>query len=207
VNLLILNTFDNQGGAAIATYRLHAGLRSIGVHSHLLVQSKKTDDHSVIGPLTKWQKILTVFRPYLDVLVADLNRKRQNVLFSTAWVPEKLASKVAKVNPDVVHLFWVSGGFFRIETLKKFNRPIVWTLHDMWPFTGGCHYDDGCGKFQQSCGNCPILHSGQESDLSRRVWERKHTSWSGVPIVVVATITGLLRWRAQVRYSKTGGLR
>ena len=187
MNLLILNTFDNQGGAAIATYRLHRGLRSIGIDSHLLVQGKKTDDHSVIGPLTKWQKTFAFLRPYLDVVVTRLYRKRQKVIFSPAWLPESLASKVAKFNPDIVHLFWVNSGFLRIETLKKFKQPIVWTLHDMWPFTGGCHYDEECGKFQQSCGNCPVLHSERERDLSRRIWERKRISWEGKSIVVVAT--------------------
>jgi glycosyltransferase involved in cell wall biosynthesis len=187
VNLLILNTFDNQGGAAIATYRLHRGLLSLGINSYLLVQGKKTDDHSVIGPLTKWQKTLAILRPYVDGAATELYRKRKKVLFSPAWLPEKLASKVAKLNPDIVHLFWVNGGFFRIETLKTIKQPIVWTLHDMWPFTGGCHYDEECGKFQQSCGKCPVLHSERERDLSRRVWERKRMSWEGVPIVVVAT--------------------
>lgn len=187
MNLLILNTFDNQGGAAIATYRLHRGLRLIEINSRIMVQGKKTDDHSVIGPLTKWQNILAILRPYLDGVAIRLYRKRKKVLFSTAWLPEKVASKVAKFNPDIVHLFWIAGGFLKIETLKKIKQPIVWTLHDMWPFTGGCHYDDNCGKFQQNCGNCPVLHSERERDLSRRVWGRKRKSWAGVPIVVVAT--------------------
>ncbi len=187
MNVLILNTFDNQGGAAIATYRLHRGLRSIGINSHLLVQGKKTDDYSVIGPVTKWQKVLAILRPYLDGVATYFYSKRQKVLFSSAWFLEKLASKVVKLQPDIVHLFWMNGGFLRIETLKKFKQPIVWTLHDMWPFTGGCHYDDECGKFQQSCGNCPVLNSGHERDLSRRILERKRKSWENVPIVVVAT--------------------
>jgi glycosyltransferase involved in cell wall biosynthesis len=187
VNLLILNTFDNQGGAAIATYRLHRGLRSIGINSHLLVQVKKTDDLNVIGPLTKLQKSVAVLRLYMDEFATSLYPKPKEVLFSPAWFPERLAAKVTKLNPDIVHLFWVNAGFFRIETLKKIKQPIVWTLHDMWPFTGGCHYDDECRKFQQTCGNCPVLHSERERDLSRRIWERKQMSWEGVPIVVVAT--------------------
>ena len=187
MNVLLLNTFDNQGGAAIATYRLHRGLRFIGINSHLLVQGKKTDDYNVIGPITKWQKVLAILRPYLDGVATYFYGKCQKVIFSSAWLPEKLASKVVKLKPDIVHLFWVNGGFLRVETLKKFKQPIVWTLHDMWPFTGGCHYDDECGKFQQSCGNCPILNSERERDLSRRIWKRKQKSWEDVPIVVVAT--------------------
>ena len=187
MNLLILNTFENKGGAAIATYRLHRGLRSIGINSHLLVQDKKTDDYSVVGPVTQWQKAFAMLRTHFESFAINLFCKRQKAIFSPAWLPERLASKVSKFNPDIVHLFWVTSGFFRIETLKKFKQPIVWTLHDMWPFTGGCHYDNECGKFRQSCGNCPVLHSERERDLSRRIWSRKKKAWEGVPIVVVAT--------------------
>lgn len=197
---LILNTFDNQGGAAIATYRLHCGLRSIGINSHMLVQSKKTDDHNVVGSLAKWQRNLAIFGSYLEIASYKLYyRKHQKALFSTAWLPENLATKVEKFNPDIVHLFWVTSGFLRIETLKKIKRPIVWTLHDMWPFTGGCHYDNECGKFKQSCGDCPLLQSKQKKDLSRSVWERKRKSWEGLPIVVVATS----HWMAKMARSSS----
>jgi glycosyltransferase involved in cell wall biosynthesis len=187
LNLLILNTYDNQGGAAIATYRLHNSLCSIGINSQLLVQYKKTDDPSVLVSHTKWQRAFAMLRMHLDRFPNRYYRKRQNVKFSASWLPESLASKVAKLNPDIVHLFWTNDGFIRIETLKQFKQPIVWTLHDMWPITGGCHYDDECGKFRISCGNCPVLHSERENDLSRRIWARKQKSWDGVPIVVVAT--------------------
>lgn len=187
MNLLLLNSFERAGGAAIATSRLHKGLCSIGINSQLLVQSRQTDDYTVIGSSTKWQKVLALFRPQLDSLPSKLYRQREKNLFSTAYFPESLASKVAKLAPDIVHLFWVNAGFMKIETLTSFKRPIVWTLHDMWPFTGGCHYDEECGKFQRSCGNCPMLHSSREQDLSRYIWSRKHDAWKDVPVVVVAT--------------------
>lgn len=196
VKLLILNTFDTQGGAAIATNRLHKGLRSIGIDSNMLVQQKKSDDYSIAGPVTRWQKILAFVRPYLDGIVSTRYRRRQRVLFSPAWLPDSVASRIAGLKPDIVHLFWINYGFLRIETLKKIKQPIVWTLHDMWPLTGGCHYDDECGRFRQSCGHCPVLQSGTDRDLSRRIWERKQKSWKDVPIVVVATshwLAGLAR--------------
>jgi len=187
VKLLILNSFDKHGGAAMATYRLHRGLRSIGVDSCELVQEKKSDDRTVTGPSGKLGKVVAALRPYLDSAVTRLYRDRSKVFFSPAWLPERLSAQVAKIEPDIIHLFWVNHGFFRIETLKKFRQPIVWTLHDMWPFTGGCHYDDECGRFRQACGNCPVLNSGRENDLSRRIWRRKQAAWADVPIVVVAT--------------------
>jgi glycosyltransferase involved in cell wall biosynthesis len=187
LNLLILNTFERQGGAAIATQRLHRGLRSIGLNSQMLVQVKTTDDPSVLGPRTRLREILSFLRPYLDGLLNRFYPERNKALFSSAWFPENLRSRMNELDFDLVHLFWVNRGFLRIETVRKLKKPIVWTLHDMWPFTGGCHYDDGCGKFQQSCGSCPVLHSNKDKDLSRRIWSRKRNAWNDVPIVVVAT--------------------
>lgn len=187
MKLLALNTQDQKGGAAIATYRLHCALRSIGVDSYLLVQRKDSDDISVLGQKSKWQYVLALIRQELECAFPKLYYKRLKTIFSAAWLPENLATKVAANRPDIIHMFWVNYGLLRIETLSKFKQPIVWTLHDMWPFTGGCHYDEGCGRFQQSCGRCPILYSQSDSDLSRRIWARKRKSWSNVPIVVVAT--------------------
>lgn len=199
MNLLILNTFDNQGGAAIATYRMHRGLRSLGVNSNMLVQEKRTDDLNVIGPQGKLQKAIAMLRPHIERVSLTLYKSRQKVIFSSAWLPEKVPSEITRIKPDIVHLFWINGGFLRIESIKRFNAPIVWTLHDMWPFTGGCHYDDGCGKFEKSCGDCPILNSNQEGDLSRRIWSRKQEAWKDVPITVVATS----RWLANMARSST----
>lgn len=184
---LILNTYDIKGGAALATYRLHQGLRNVGVDSSMLVQSKRVNDISVLGPRTKSQKVLARACPYLDALALKAYPNRERQIFSPAMAPESLASRVNELNPDIVHLFWVTAGFMRLESVRKFNRPIVWTLHDMWPFTGGCHYDGGCGKYRKSCGACPVLHSSNEHDLSRRTWERKKKGWANVDMTVVAT--------------------
>jgi glycosyltransferase involved in cell wall biosynthesis len=164
------------------------------VDSNLLVQRKKTDDPSVIGPLTKPEKVMALLRSDLEDTATWLFRKRPETLFSSAWLPGTITKKVAKLNSDIVHLFWINYGFLRIESLKNINLPIVWTLHDMWPFTGGCHYDNECGRFRRSCGKCPILHSDRERDLSLRVWERKNKSWKELQIVVVATS----RWMADM---------
>ena len=187
MNILMLNTFDTDGGAAIATYRLHQALKNVGVNSRLLVQQSKTSDYTVIVPVEKWKIILAFLRPYMDGVFTKLYRKRPKVLFSPAWLPEKLASKIAKLNPDIVHLFWINGGFMRIESLKKIKQPIIWTLHDMWPFTGGCHYDDECRGFQKDCGSCPALNSKCQHDLSGNILQRKKKSWNRIPITIVAT--------------------
>lgn len=189
MNLVMLNSFDNVGGAAIATYRLHRGLLSIGVNSRLMVLLKGTNDPTVIAleRQSRLKNRIALFYARRDERVTRRYQAEGNRYFSPARCPDQLASKVEPSNPDLVHLFWVNSGFLKIETLKQFKKPVVWTLHDMWPFTGGCHYDDECRRFQQSCGKCPLLGSESDHDLSRQIWERKQKSWRDVPIIVVAT--------------------
>jgi glycosyltransferase involved in cell wall biosynthesis len=194
VNVVLLNTYDAQGGAAIATSRLHRGLRAIGVNSRLLVQIKRSDDTYVLAPSNFLAKALAIFSCYWEIGLKKLYRLRKEIFFSPAWLSFGVISRADAHKPDIVHLFWINGGFVNPETIKKFNKPLVWTLHDMWPFTGGCHYDDECGGFTLSCGKCPQLDSNIEHDLSRRVWNRKQKSWGGVPITVVATS----RWLASM---------
>lgn len=201
---LLLNTFDNRGGAAIATYRLHQGLRAAGADAHLLVQSKATADSAVHGPDGYWARAIAPLRPRLDRLATYAYPKRHGTLFSPAGLREDIAARIATIDPDVIHLSWVAGGFLRIETIAQFRRPIVWTLHDMWPFTGGCHYADDCRRFRERCGACPQLQSRKDADLSRRIWQRKHDAWRGVPIAPVAPS----RWIAeQARASALFGRR
>jgi hypothetical protein len=65
----------------------------------------------------------------------------------------------------------------RIEDLAKIKAPIVWSLHDMWAFTVGCHYDEACGKYKTACGACPVLGSAKQNDLSAKIWQRKQTNF------------------------------
>ncbi len=193
---LLLNTHDTAGGAAIATVRIHRGLRSIGVESQLLVMHKRTDDPSVIqsNARTLSQKIAAYIPAHADERTTRQTQQSGSGIFSPARRPDQLTKMIKTLDPAIVHLSWVNSGFMQIESVKRFGKPIVWTLHDMWPFTGGCHYDNGCGAFKASCGQCPVLRSQKERDLSRLVWERKFKCWKDVPMVVVAPS----RWLADM---------
>lgn len=190
---LLLSTSDIEGGAARAAYRLHTGLKLSGIDSRMLVGLKHSDDLNVIAPTTKLGKGMAILSPTLDTLPLGFYRKRDRTIFSPACVPENIAKKVSLYNPDIIHLHWIAGGFLRIETLRKFQKPIVWTLHDMWAFTGGCHYDESCGRYQDSCGTCPQLNSKKQSDLSYCVWKRKMKIWKDLNITIVTPS----RWLAE----------
>jgi glycosyltransferase involved in cell wall biosynthesis len=186
MKILHLNSSDIQGGAARAAYRIHKGLQGIGIDSKMLVQSKSGDDKTVIGPDNKVKRVLALLRPTLDYTFKNLFSGSSKTIFSPAWLPfSNILSQIDSISPDIVHLHWICGGMLRVEKLKQINKPIIWTLHDMWAFTGGCHYNAGCERFQQVCGNCPQLNRRGKNDLSRSVLRRKRKAWNGLDITVV----------------------
>ncbi|MEG3863332.1 glycosyltransferase family 4 protein [Microcoleus sp. herbarium12] len=186
MKVVILNSSDTVGGAARAAYRLHQGLHGIGVSSQMLVKNKKSGDPNVIlsepGIANKFDKIVST----ISNSPLRLYPQRNPVIFSPQWLPDSLAAKVAKIQPDIINLHWVCGGYMQVESVRKFNRPLVWTLHDMWSFTGGCHYSEECDRYTESCGSCPQLHSSKDADLSRWVWERKAKAWKNIDLTVVS---------------------
>lgn len=201
MKILIVNTLDIQGGAARAAYRLHKALLSEDVDSQMLVQSISSDDYTVLGPRTKFQKAMGKLRPYLDSIPVRRYPERTKNLFSPSWVPfAGLVDKINALNPDVVHLHWIAGGMMRIEDLAKIKTPIVWSLHDMWAFTGGCHYDEECAGYQKKCGVCPVLGSNKDKDLSRKVWLRKQAIFARFSNM---TIIGLSKWLAECAASSS----
>ena len=96
--------------------------------------------------------------------------------FSHGKTGVNVSSWEAIADADVIHLHWVNKGFIGLnglEALLKLNKRVVWTCHDMWPFTGGCYHPRGCDYFQAGCGNCHYLKSPADGDLSRRVFSAK----------------------------------
>jgi len=185
MKVLLLSSSDFIGGAARAAYRLHKGFEQLKIDTQMLVQVKSSDDASVVAPQTNLKKSAVALRPSLDYLPLRLYPQRDRTNFSTQWVPDSIASRIKQLAPDIVNLHWVCDGFLQIETLAKLDRPIVWTLHDMWAFTGGCHYSQDCDRYTASCGNCPQLHSDQTCDLSRWIWSRKTKAWKNLNLTIV----------------------
>ncbi|MBD1846779.1 glycosyltransferase family 4 protein [Cyanobacteria bacterium FACHB-63] len=184
MEVLHLSSSDVAGGAARATYRLHRGLRQAGYRSQMLVQAKSSRDSSVLVErklLGRFNEKLLISERLDDLPV----RSRSHSRFSTQWVPNRIVSQVAQLEPSVIHLHWIFKGFLNIENLAQFKQPLVWTLHDMAGFTGGCHYAEQCDRYTKACGACPQLQSSQEQDLSRWIWNRKAKAWRDLNLVVV----------------------
>lgn len=189
MKVLLFNTYD-WGGAGTATRRINRGLRRIGVDSTMLVRHKRSDDPYVVGPGGTLQRVYSMARIVLDPVPLKLFGGAEGD-FSIGWVPDGLPKRVAKLDPDLIHLNWVGEGFFDVKTLGTLDRPIVWRLPDMWAFTGGCHYSGECDRFEEDCGSCPQLGRDLKHDLSWWTLRRKRKAWDGADITVVAPSTWL----------------
>ena len=186
MKILHLNTHQ-FGGAARAVHRLHAGLRRLGHDSILFLPNWSTADPDVME-LNHGSSLLTR-------LARRVRRRRIHGSFARYQARpdgyELFSDDRSEYGPelprqlprsDVIHLHWVAGfvdytSFFARALIQT---PVVWSLHDMNAFTGGCHYDDGCGKYAASCGACPQLGSREEDDLSRQIWRRKREALAGL---------------------------
>lgn len=184
MRILHLAMHDNTG-AGRAVLRLHQGLINLGKDSFFLVNRKALNSTSVLGN----SFISATLKDTQSILISKFTEKALNETgsaFSINLTPSWLSKKIKKINPDIINLHWVGWEYLSIESLKHLGVPIVWTLHDMWPFTGGCHYSQECDRYMQACGQCPQLISGKERDLSRSVWQRKAKAWKNLELDIVA---------------------
>lgn len=183
MKVLHLSTSDIDNGGARAAYRLHQGLQAIHCDSQMLVRAKFSSDDSV----TAERSLITKLGPPASSLPLRFYPRRNATMFSPQWFPDVITARARQIGPDIVHLHWVCNGFLQIESLPRFAKPLVWTLHDMWPFTGGCDYVRDCTHYQKSCGSCPQLGSNHSWDVSRWVWQRKANAWKHLNLTLVAT--------------------
>lgn len=192
MKILIVNTTDIEGGAARAAYRLHESFLALKIESQMLVQSKSSDNFTVRSEDRKITKYFNKLRPILDSFHVSFYKNKTKTLFSPAALGfSNIVDKINEINPDIVHLHWICGGMMKVEDIARIKAPIIWSLHDMWAFTGGCHYDEECKGYKKECGNCKVLGSNQKNDISKKIFNRKQKVFSQKKDI---TIVGLSRW-------------
>jgi glycosyltransferase involved in cell wall biosynthesis len=192
MNVLHLSQ-STTAGAGRAAYRLHRALVSAGLDSYLIANDLEHSDSTVLVSKNRFRKgcnLLKLPERY-DKLSIQFSTGKSPALFAANSTPDYLLPRISHVNPDIINMSWISKGFLKIETIGKLDRPLVWTLMDMWPFTGGCFYAQDCNRYTRSCGQCPQLGSNQANDLSRQIWERKAKTLKGLNLTIVAPSTWL----------------
>ncbi|MGB3309790.1 MAG: glycosyltransferase [Nodosilinea sp.] len=192
LKILQISTSDTQGGASRASYRLHQGLRLLGQDSLVLAKHRTSDDQFVcsLKDLGLNENISNENSFYAEIQENYINNNRtdlSNTLFSYPYPAIDLAN-IEQVNQaDILNLHWVA--WFQsaktIAALLALGKPVVWTLHDMAAFTGGCHYSAGCQHYQSTCDQCPQLKE-DKYDLPAAILNdkvRKLSSFSNLTIV------------------------
>lgn len=179
MKIVLVNKSDRVGGAAVACRRLQKALIKTGVDVKLLVQEKYDNDQTVevtgTGFLKKKRNFLLFVLERFYFLFYEAS-KEIRFAFSPALAGENIHKNSLIKNADIVHIHWFNQGFLSLKNLKRLitlNKPIVWTLHDMWAFTGGCHYSGDCENYTDNCGNCPFIKNPSEKDLSYKILQKK----------------------------------
>jgi glycosyltransferase involved in cell wall biosynthesis len=164
-----------KGGAAKGAYWLHLGLKKLGVNSKILTNGYLKDKKEDVETITKNKKdiFMYLFRNNLDKLLLLPYINREKRIFDTGFFGYDITKTNIYQESDIINLHWINNGFVNIKQLSKINKPIIWTVRDMWPMTGGCHYSMGCDHFESGCGKCKQLNSNRDFDLSKIVLKRK----------------------------------
>jgi glycosyltransferase involved in cell wall biosynthesis len=194
VKVLIVTFADGGGGAARAAYRLHSALRGAGVDSRMKVRVKTRCDASVSGPRGWAARIATDLRVRAGGALRRLQGGSGFGLRSPNLLPSRWARSINESGADVVNLHWLGADTMSVADIGRIEKPVVWTLHDMWAFCGAEHITDAGPsarwRLGYDAGNRPAGQLGLDLDLL--VWRRKRSAWRR-PFVLVTPS----RWLGQ----------
>jgi glycosyltransferase involved in cell wall biosynthesis len=187
MKVAIVNYSDSGGGAARAAFRLHRGLLEIGQSSAMVVMQKQTEARGIVLIRDAHSSRGRFFKQDLQGYIDSHRTGLSNTLFSLSY-PGIDLSPVPQVNEaDIINLHWLASFYQSPTTVKKLldlEKPVVWTLHDQWPFTGGCHYAAGCRRYEDTCTACPQL-SDDLFGLTERVLQDKADLFRGTGLTIV----------------------
>ena len=174
----------NSGGAARAARRINDALKSVGVDSSILFTDGSVPEECIVRN-TKDLILHKVHRRLNERLVRECPRPW---LFSADRYGFDISKMREVREADIIHLHWISEGMISLkglEKLAKLGKPVVWTLHDMRVFTGGCHYSEECRRYEDTCGACPVLESDADPDLSTDIQNRTYDAIKDMDLDVV----------------------
>ena len=177
MRVLIVNTSEKTGGAALAANRLKDALNNNGVKTKMLVRDKESNNITIVAlpksPARKWHFLWERW-----CIFWHLRFKKQHLWeLDSACCGTDITSLPEFKEADIIHLSWINQGMLSLKNIKKIlesGKPVVWTMHDIWPATSICHLTLGCEQFKTECKHCKYLPGeGSENDFSTKVWNKK----------------------------------
>ena len=189
IKVVHVTTVDS-GGAFKAVMRMHQCMNNGEIESSILVRSKNGNAMQVTEVFnSSLQKVISKGKNGLNLLL-----KRGEIYRNLLGTDISRYSLIQEA--DVIFLHWINSflSYQSIKELYKLQKPIVWVMHDMWLFTGGCHYDIlpdcFCGRYELGCGFCPLAGSYRDNDISKKNYLDKQKLFKSYPFMV----TGPSNW-------------
>lgn len=173
----MISTSERMGGAAVAASRLMDALKNHGIKAKLLVRDKQTNQITVVSLNHNWRLVWKFVWERIVIWRANHFKKHNLFAVDIANTGTDITSLPEFQQADVIHLHWINQGMLSLKNIRKIlesGKPVVWTMHDMWPCTGICHHARECTRYQQECGECPFLYGKKHKhDLSYRIFRQK----------------------------------
>ena len=176
MRILIVNTSERTGGAAIAAGRLTEALKSHGIKAKMLVRDKQTDRISTVALGGGWKQVRKFVWERVVIWINSHFRRERLFSVDIANTGNDITRLPEFKEADLIHLHWINQGMLSLKVIRKIlasGKPVVWTMHDMWPCTGICHHARTCTAFHSECGACPMIYSQKRKDLSTRIFRQK----------------------------------
>ena len=188
MKVLHISFSDGGGGAARAAYRIHRCILKSGIASEMLVLEKQTDDLSVKKYRPNlFERIIKKFQRRLDFKIRQKFNTKNQVLHSFGKIGYKnIIHAINNSDADIVNLHWVCG-MVSIRQISEIKKPIVWTLHDMWPFCGGEHYnfDEEDKRYREGYEINNRREHEFGDDLNARSWGLKRKYWGHKNFIII----------------------
>lgn len=176
-SVLQLSYSDAFDGASRAAYRLHSALRANGINSQMRVVMSRSGDWSVAALPGSRPRLNALIREAAGRFVGELQYTSSPILHSTALLPSAWPTLINASGVDVVHLHWINREMLSIGDIARIDKPIVWTLHDMWAFCGAEHYTTA-SRWREAYTAANRDDDTTGLDINRWVWRRKQRAWT-----------------------------
>ncbi len=191
MNVLIVNTSESNGGAAVAANRLKEALNDSGIRALMLVKDKQSNDSTVKQLPRRWKSVWNFLWERWRIFVCLHFKKKHLWDVDTGFCGTDITRLPWFKNADIIHLSWINQGMLSLKDIKKIldsGKPVVWTMHDIWPATGICHLAMDCERYITECSSCPYLpHNNRGArNLSTRIFNRKKEIYQRGSLTFVA---------------------
>ena len=197
MRVLIINTSERVGGAAIAANRLMEALKRNGVKTKMLVRDKQTDRLTVVAVGQRWTQPVNFLWERLCIFIANRFSRKNLFQIDIANAGTDITRLPAFQEADVIHLHWINQGFLSLSNIDRIlqsGKPVVITMHDQWYFTGICHYSGDCQKYRELCHHCELMNGTLLGDLAKQRFLRKADIYRNAQL----TFVGCSQWMAEL---------